>query len=157
MLTKKEEHFLQRASSRHRYAIVTGFALCFAGGLYGVWGVQQLDPEHAPRPHEAFDRPIARLALLIVGYQERLSQLEPQTEREETLLTHLKAQTDTTVRLILMLFRFLFASMVMTAGVVFLAVGLTQKQLLGIMEKLRKTPEPTSGTPVAALHGRRDG
>jgi hypothetical protein len=47
--------------------------------------------------------------------------------------------------------------MVMTAGVVFLAVGLTQKQFLDIMEKLRKTPEPTFGTPVAAQHGRRDG
>jgi Na+/melibiose symporter-like transporter len=97
------------------------------------------------------------LALLTLGYQERLSQLEPQTEREETLLTHLKAQTDTTIRLILMLFRLLFASMVMTAGVVFLSVGLTQKQFLDIMEKLRRTPEPTSGTPVAAPHGRRDG
>jgi len=41
MLTKKEERFLQRASSRHSYAIVTGFALCFAGGLYGVWGAQR--------------------------------------------------------------------------------------------------------------------
>lgn len=157
MRMKKEEHFLQRASSRHRYAIITGFALCFAGGLYGVWGVQQLDPEHAPQPHEAFDRPIARLALLTLGYQERLSQLQPKTEREETLLTHLKAQTDTTIRLILMLFRFLFASMVMTAGAVFLAVGLTQKQFLDIMEKLPKIPEPISGTPVAAPHGRRDG
>lgn len=139
MLTKKEEHFLQRASSRHSYAIVTGFALCFAGGLYGVWGVQQMDPERAPRPHEAFDRPIARLALLTVGYQERLSQLEPQTEREGTFLTHLKAQTDTIVRLMLMLFRFMFASMMMAAGAIFLSVGLTQKQFLHIIGKLRKT------------------
>jgi hypothetical protein len=47
--------------------------------------------------------------------------------------------------------------MVMTAGVAFLAVGLTQKQFLDIMEKLRKTPEPITGTRVATPHGRRDG
>ncbi len=138
MLTKEDEHFLQRVIPRHRYAIIAGFALCFAGGLYGVWGVEQLDPERAPHPHEAFDRPIARLALLAADYQERLSQFEPQTEREETLLTHLKAQTDSGVRLILMVFRFLFANLVMTAGMILLTVGLTQKQFLGIVGKFRR-------------------
>ena len=140
MLTKKEQLFLQHASSRYRYAIVAGFALCFAGGLYGVWAVQQMDPERAPDPDRAFDRPIARLALVAAGYQERLSQVEPQSEREETLLAHLSTQTDTTVRLILLLIRFMFASMVMTAGVFFLAVGLTQKQFLDIAGKLQKSP-----------------
>lgn len=138
MLTKKEEGFVQRASSRYRHAIITGFALCFVGGLYGVWGIQQLDPERAPHPHEAFDRPIARLALIAAGYQERLSQFEPQTEREATLVTHLKTQTDTAVRLILMLFRLMFTSVVMTAGAVLLTVGLTQKSFLGIIGKLRR-------------------
>lgn len=140
MLTKQELHFLQRASSRYRYAIITGIALCVVGGLYGVWGVQQMDPERVPRPYEAFDRPIARLALVAAGYEKRLSQVEPQNEREDTLLAHLKTQTDTTVRLILVLIRFMFASMVMTAGVFFLAVGLTQKQFLGIVGKLQKAP-----------------
>lgn len=140
MLTKKEELFLQHVSSKHRYTIITGFVLCFAGGLYGVWAVQQMDPGRAPDPHSAFDRPIARLALLAAGYQERLSELEPQSERERTLLTHLKAQTDASVRLMLMLARFMLASMLMTVGVVFLTIGLTQKQFLDIIGKLQKVP-----------------
>lgn len=137
MLTAKEERFLRRVSSRHRYTIIIGFALSLAGGLYGIWGVQQLDPERAPTPYEAFDRPIAQLAFLAARYQERLRQVEPQTEREERLLTELRAQTDMTVRFLLALFRFMFASMVVTAGVIFIAVGFTEKQFLDIMRKLR--------------------
>jgi hypothetical protein len=138
MLTEKDKRFLQRASTRYRYVIIIGMGLALAGGLYGIWSVQQLDPDRAPNPAEAFDRPIARLALLAARYQERLDQVEPHTEREEALLEQLKFQTDMTVRLFLAFFRFLFASMLATAGVVFIAVGLTQKQFLGIIKKVQQ-------------------
>lgn len=137
MLTEKDKRVLQRTSTQYRYAIIIGFALALAGGLYGIWGVQQLDPGRAPNPGEAFDRPIARLALLAARYQERLTQIAPETEREEKLLEQLKVQTDILVRLFLAFFRFLFASMVVTAGVVFIAVGLTQKQFLDIIKKVQ--------------------
>ncbi len=130
---------MRRASSRYRYALIIGFVLAMAGGLYGIWGVQQLDPERAPDPVEAFDRPIAQLALLAARYKERLDQVQPQTDREETLLKALKDHTHMIVRLFLTLFRFLLASMVITAGAVFIAVGLTQKQFLDIISKVRQS------------------
>ncbi|MFQ5931216.1 MAG: hypothetical protein ACE5MM_02290 [Nitrospiraceae bacterium] len=139
MLTEKDKRFLQRASTRYRYAVIIGFALALAGGLYGIWGVQQLDPDRAPNPGEAFDRPIAQLAILAARYEEWLNQVEPQTEREETLLKQLEVQTDMIVRVFLALFRFLFASMIITAGVVFIAIGLTQKQFLDIIKKVQQT------------------
>ncbi|MFQ5848320.1 MAG: hypothetical protein ACE5IQ_11710 [Candidatus Methylomirabilales bacterium] len=138
MLTETEERFVQRVSSRHRYTIVAGIALFVVGGLYAIWGVQQLDPKRAPNPQAAFDRPIARLALLAADYRERLDRGEPQTAREETLLTQLKTQTDMTVRLVLVLLRFLLGSMVFTGGVIVFAVGLTQRQFLGIIGKRRQ-------------------
>ena len=139
MLTEKDKRFLQRASTRYRYAAIIGFALTLAGGLYGIWGVQQLDPDRAPNPGEAFDRPIAQLAILAASYEEWLNQVEPATEREETLLKQVKFQADMTVRVFLALFRFLLASMVITAGVVFTAIGLTQKQFLDIIKKVQQT------------------
>lgn len=138
MLTAKDKQILQRASTRYHYAIAIGFALALAGGLYGIWGVQQLDPDRAPNPGEAFDRPIAQLAILAARYEEQLDRIEPQTAREDTLLKQLKVQTDTIVRLFLALFRVLFASMIITAGVVLIAVGLTQKQFLDIIKKVQQ-------------------
>jgi hypothetical protein len=152
MLTQKQEQFLHRASSRYRHAIVIGLVLCVAGGFYGLWAVQQMDPARVPHPDKAWDRPMARLALLAAESQERMDRFRPQTEREESLLRHLKTQTDATVRLILLLFRFVFASTVVTAGVVLLAVGLTQKQFLDITGKLRNPA--ASGTSVAVSPGR---
>lgn len=139
MLTEKDKRFLQQASTRYRYAVIIGFALALAGGLYGIWGVQQLDPDRAPHPGEAFDRPIARLAILAARSEEWLNRVEPQTEREETLVKQLKFYTDMTVRVFLALFRFLFASMIMTVGAVFIAIGLTQKQFLDIIKKVQQT------------------
>ena len=139
MLTEKDKRFLERASTRYRHAVIIGFALALAGGLYGIWGIQQLDPDRAPNPSEAFDRPIARLAILAARYEKWLNQVEPQTEREETLVEQLKFYSDMTVRVFLALFRFLLASMIMTAGVVFVAIGLTQKQFLDIIKKVQRT------------------
>lgn len=139
MLTEKDKRFLQRSSARYRYAIIIGFAFALAGGLYGVWSVKQLDPERAPNPGEAFDRPIAQLAILAAPYEERLNEIEPHTEREEILLKELKARSDMTIRSFLMLFRIIFVNLVLTVGVVLIAVGLTQKQFLDIIKKVRLT------------------
>lgn len=138
MLTEKERRFLDGLSSRHRYTLIAGIALFCVGGLYAIWSVQQLDPERAPIPHEAFDRPIARLALLAANYQEWVKEFTPQNEREKTLLKELKAQADLTVRLMLALLRFALGSMVITAGVILFTLGLTQRQFLRIARKLRR-------------------
>ncbi len=110
-----------------------------AGGLYGVWNVKQLDPKRAPNPGEAFDRPIAKLAILAAPYEERLNDIEPQTEREEILLKELKAYIDITVRSFLILFRIIFVNLVLTVAVVLIAVGLTQKQFFDIIKKVQLT------------------
>ena len=137
-LTEREQQWVQRVSSRHFYAIVIGLVLMVAGGSYAIWGTQQLQPAHPLRLDEAFDRPIARVGRMLAAAQaQRLSAVKPNTVLEINLLRDLRRQTDVSIRLAVTLLRLLFAGMVLSVGLALLTSGLTQKELLHIITKLR--------------------
>ena len=80
--------------------------------------------------------PLARLALLFAPYHERLRQAEPETEAERILLGELDEQTTLTARLLVLLIRILFASLVLTSGLILVASGLGNRRLLAILDSM---------------------
>lgn len=136
-LTRGEESILRRMEARHVAVFLFGALLLCSGGTYGIWATQQLKPAVAPKPAAAFDRPIARLATLFEREESRLAALHPSTIMEDQLREAMVEQTDALTRWILLVFRLLVAGLFMTAGAVSMAVGLTCRQLLPIIRKLR--------------------
>ncbi len=136
-LTKSEEKLLRHMEARHILAALFGVLLLCSGGTYGIWATQQLKPSVAPDPAGAFDRPIARLATVFEHEQARLRAVHPATTLEKQLHERLLEQTDSLMRWILLVLRLLVSAMLMTAGAVNMAVGLTYRQLLPIIRKLR--------------------
>ncbi len=136
MLTERDKRCLQQVSLKHFPAIVVGLVICVTSAAYTVWGIQQMTPQQAPHPETAFDRPIARLALLMRPHQERLARMQPKIKLEQTLLNDLAQQYDMTMRLLLTLIRVILGSCGITFGLILLSVGLTQRQFLRVMKKL---------------------
>ena len=76
------------------------------------------------------------MALLFAPYHERLRQAEPETEAERILLGELDEQTTLTARLLVLLIRILFASLVLTSGLILLSSGLGNRRLLAILDSI---------------------
>jgi hypothetical protein len=76
------------------------------------------------------------MALLFAPYHERLRQAEPETEAERILLGELDEQTTLTARLLVLLIRILFASLVLTSGLILLSSGLGNRRLLAILDSM---------------------
>jgi hypothetical protein len=135
MLSEAEERFLRRARARQRYLLIIGAVLAVAGGLYMAWGVRQLQVQ-TPLDEPAFDRPISRLALLVLPRLRQLDQIRPATRLEAALLAEVKEQTGIIGRLVVVVLRLLIGSFVCTAGLVIVTVGLSERPLLRIIARL---------------------
>lgn len=85
----------------------------------------------------AFDRPVARVAVLVAERQAELDGMEPATPREAWLVTELKAQTDVSMRLLLLVIRVLLASTLVLVGGLLLAAADAQRPLLRLIDRLR--------------------
>ena len=66
---------------------------------------------------------------------------EPETEAERILLEELDEQTTLAARLLVLLVRFLFASFVLTAGLILLSSGLGTRRLLAILDSTLEQQE----------------
>jgi len=140
MLSDSEQSYLRRFRWWRRAAIAMGLLLTVAGGGYGIWGAAQLRSDLGveagrERPAASWD-PLARLALLFAPYQERLREAEPETETEHTLLQELDEQTTLAAGLLVLLIRILFASLVLTAGLILISSGLANRRLLAILDSV---------------------
>jgi hypothetical protein len=142
MLSEREDSYLKRLRWRKPAAIAVGLLLTLAGGIYAIWGAGQLQSsldtevrEEQPAPTRD---PIARLALLFAPYHERLREVRPETETERILLEELPEQTTLTAQLLVLLVRFLFASLVFTTGLILLSYGLANRRLLAIVESIQE-------------------
>lgn len=140
MLSDREQSYLRGLRWRRRAAIVVGLLLIAIGSSYGIWGAGQLrsrlDVEVAEvRSAPTWD-PLAKLALVFAPYQDRLSEAVPETEAERVLLAELAEQTALSAQLVVLLFRYLFASLVLTAGFILLSSGIGTRRLLSILDSL---------------------
>ena len=61
---------------------------------------------------------------------------EPETEAERTLLQELDEQTTLTTQLLVLLARFLFASLGLTVGLILVSSGLGNRRLLAIIDSM---------------------
>ena len=140
MIGEREHSYLRGLRWRRRAALAIGLILTLAGGSYALWGAGQfrseLGLEVTREPSAASWDPLARIALLFAPYQERLRAAEPETEAERTLLKELDEQTTLTSQLLVLLVRFLFASLVLTGGLILFASGMGTKRLLTILDSL---------------------
>jgi hypothetical protein len=150
MIDERERSYLRGLRWRRRTALAIGLILTLAGGSYALWGAGQFRSElglEVPRERSAASwDPLARLALLFAPYQERLRAAEPETEAERTLLRELDEQTTLTSQLFVLLVRFLFASLPLTAGLILVSSGLGNRRLLAIVDSIlaqRRDPEDT--------------
>jgi hypothetical protein len=142
MLSEREHRYLERLRWRRRAALALGLILTLSGGLYAIWGVDQLRSGlgievDGERLASTWD-PLARLALVFAPYHERLREAEPETETERVLLKELDAQTTLSAQLLVLLIRLLFASLLLTAGLILLTAGLGDRRLLAILDSLRE-------------------
>ena len=140
MLSEGERSYLKKLRGRRRAAIAVGLLLSLAGGLYAIWGVDQLRSSFgteadAERSASTWD-PLARLALVFAPYHERLREAQPETETERVLLEELDAQTTLSAQLLVLLIRFLFASLLLTAGLILLTSGLGDRRLRAILDSM---------------------
>lgn len=123
---------------RNRGAIAVGLLLALGGGLYGVWGAGEfrsgLTTEIRESRTLSTRDPVARLGLLFAPYQERLGELEPETETERILLRELDEQTRLAAQLLVLLVRVLFASLVMTVGMILFSSGWSQQRALALVD-----------------------
>ena len=138
MLSEAAARRVQRLRARRVPVAVAGALLFLAGGGYGIWASERLQSTPAAREAEAFDRPVARLARVAVAEAERLERLQPQTAGEETLARELRAQLDIKGRLIIVLLRFLVASVPMVLGLVLLASTFAQWPLLDLIARMER-------------------
>jgi hypothetical protein len=140
MLSDRERSYLRRFRWWRRAAIVMGLLLTLAGGCYALWGAGQFRSDLGielgqERSVGRWDPP-ARLALLFAPYHERLREAEPETEAESILLEELDEQTMLTARLLVLLIRILFASLVLTTGLILISSGLANRRLLAILDSV---------------------
>ena len=140
MLSDRERRYLGKLRGRRRAAIAVGLILTLCGGLYAIWGVGQLrssfgEEGNAAQLASSWD-PLARLALVFAPYHERLREAEPETETEQVLLEELDAQTTLSAQLLVLLIRFLFASLLLTVGLILLTSGLGDRRLLVILDSV---------------------
>lgn len=136
-LSKQQQQTL-RLARRAPWQAALGFVLASLGGLYGYWGAQHLDLKRPLDTETAFDRPVARLAILQDSKQKWLDGLKPTTDLEHQLIDQLKLETELIVRLILVLIRILLATMVILSGLLFFQAGLLQIEYWRIIQKLGK-------------------
>jgi hypothetical protein len=73
-----------------------------------------------------------------VSDAERLERVQPQTAREESLVKELRAVLDVRARLLIVLLRFLVASVPMVAGLVILAITFAQWPLLDVIARMER-------------------
>ena len=137
MLTNREQRFLAKLRTRHLPALITGFVFFIAGSLYLIWATERLHTTPAAEEAAALDWPVARMARLFTSQQERLDRIEPRTPRESTLLAELRAQTDANGRLLVLVLRLIFGSVLLSAGLTLLASAVAQRRLLRVIGKLR--------------------
>jgi hypothetical protein len=147
MLSDRERRYLRGLRWRRRAAIALGLLLALAGGSYGIWGAEQFRLAMGDQVDEARSSvtrdPLANLALLFAPYQQRLRQAEPETEAERILLEELDERTTLSAQLVVLLFRFLFASLVLTTGLILLSTGTGTRRLLAILDSvLEQQPAP---------------
>ena len=146
MLTHREQHTVRGIRRRRRSAISVGLLLALSGGFYAVWGAGQFQSGLASESGEtrtvSTRDPVARLGLLFAPYQERLRALEPETETERMLLGELDEQTRLAAQLLVLLVRILFASLVVTTGMILLSSGLSNRRILAILEALLEHRQP---------------
>ena len=145
MLDDREQRYLRRFRWWRRAAIAVGLLLALAGGGYGIWGAAQFRSElgvqvSRERSAATWD-PLARLALLFAPYQERLREAEPETDAERMLLEELDEQTALASGLLVLLIRFLFASLVLTTGLILISSGLANRRLLAILDSVLEQRE----------------
>jgi len=140
MLSDREHSYLKGFRRRRRAAIAVGLLLSLAGGFYAVWGAGQfqsgLDITVSEEQLASAWDPLARLGLLFAPYRERLSEAEPETEAERILLEELDEQTTLATQLLVLLVRFLFASFVLTTGLILLSNGMVPRRLLAILDSI---------------------
>jgi hypothetical protein len=86
--------------------------------------------------------PVARLGLLFAPYQKRLGELETETETERILLRELDEQTRLAAQLLVLLVRILFASLVVTVGMILFASGWSNHRVLSILDTLLEHRQP---------------
>jgi hypothetical protein len=137
MLHDRDATTLARVRRRQQPMLIAGALLFLLGAVYSLWAVDRLHGTPAAEETHAFDRPIAALARPISAQQQRLEHLQPVTPIERSLLAELRAQADTTGRLMLFVLRFLLGSIALTVGLMLLATTLAQRPLLGIFRRLR--------------------
>jgi hypothetical protein len=137
MLHDRDATTLARVRKRQRPMLIAGALLFLLGALYSLWAVDRLHGTPAVEETGAFDRPVAVLARSVRAQHERLDRMQPTTPIERALLAELRAQADTTGRLMLFVMRFLLGSVVLTVGLMLLATTLAQRPLLGIFRRLR--------------------
>jgi hypothetical protein len=145
MLSDREHSYLRGFRWRRRAAIALGLLLTLAGGFYAIWGAGQfrtrlgieVDEEHSAATRD----PLASLALLFAPYHERLTEAEPETEAERMLLEELDERTTLSAQLVVLLVRFLFASLVLTTGLILFSNGMGTRRLLAILDRVLKHQE----------------
>ena len=149
MIDDRERSYLRGLRWRRRAALAMGLLLTLAGGFYALWGAGQFRSElgievSRERSVASWD-PLARLALLFAPYHERLREAEPETETESILLGELDEQTTLTTQLLVLLARFLFASMVLTTGLILISSGLGNRRLLAIVDSILEQQDRDRG------------
>jgi hypothetical protein len=140
MLDDRERSYLRRFRWWRRAAVAVGLLLTLAGGGYALWGAGQFRSDFGvevsrERSAATWD-PLARLALLFAPYQERLREAEPETDAERMLLGELDEQTALASGLLVLLIRFLFASLVLTTGLILISSGMANRRLLAILDSV---------------------
>jgi hypothetical protein len=138
MLSERDLRYLGRLRGRRYAAIAAGVLLTAAGGFYAIWGAGQfresLAAEARVEQRAAPRDPVARLARLFAPYHERLRDAQPETEAERVLIEELDEQTTLTAQLLVLLVRFLFASLVLTTGLILLSNALVTGRLLSMLD-----------------------
>jgi hypothetical protein len=145
MLSDREQSYLRRFRWWRRAAIAMGLLLTLVGGCYALWGAGQfrsgLGIDGSRERSAATWDPLARMALLFAPYQERLREAEPETDAERTLLEELDEQTTLASGLLVLLIRILFASLVLTSGLILVSSGLANRRLLAILDSVLEQQE----------------
>jgi len=136
MLHDRDANTLARVRKRQRPMLIAGAVLFLLGAVYSLWAVDRLHGTPAVEETGAFDRPIAALAKRVRAQHDRLERLQPVTQIERSLLAELRAQADTTGRLLLFVLRLLVGSIALTIGLTLIATTLAQRPLLGIFRRL---------------------
>jgi hypothetical protein len=136
VLHERDARTLARLRACQRPMLIVGALLFLLGVAYMLWAVDRLHSTPAAAEPQAFDRPIAGLARLVAGAQERLGRVQPGTALETSLVDELRKQTDITGRLLLLVLRLLIGSMITTGGLALLATTFAQRPLLGIFRRL---------------------